>query len=256
MTGFVVVAAVVLGLVLGSFGGVVADRVPRHESVVRPASHCVACGARLRAAENVPLLSYLVLRGRCRRCGTRIPLRDLLVEVGTAALFGALAWRVRPHALLPADLVGALALVVLSAIDLRHRLIPRVVLYPSVLACAGLLAVASAVEGDFGALAHAAVAGAVSFGAFFALYAAVPKGIGFGDVRLAGFCGLLLGWQGYRVAFGGVVAGIVLGGVAALGLLLTGRAGRKTAIPFGPFLAAGTVLGMLAGGVLERLVGG
>lgn len=249
-------AAVVLGLVLGSFGGVVADRVPRHESVVRPGSHCVACGTRLRARDNVPLLGYLALRGRCRSCGARIPAADLLVEIATAALFGALAWRVRPHALLPADLVGAFALVVLAAIDLRHRLIPRVVLYPCALVCAGLLAMASALESDFAALAHAAIAGAACFGAFFALYAAVPKGIGFGDVRLAGFCGLLLGWQGYRVAFGGVVAGILLGGAVALGLLLAGRAGRKTAIPFGPFLAAGTVLGMLAGGGLARLVGG
>lgn len=237
----------VLGLLIGSFVGVVVDRVPRQESIVRPPSHCVACSAPIRAYDNIPVVSYLLLRGRCRTCGARIPPRDALLELGTGILFVLLAWRLQSAWELPAYCVLAASAVAVSAIDIEHMRIPSALVYVTAALGAPLLVLASAGTHRWSALASAAGGGAIAFGVFAALFYAVPKGIGFGDVRLAGLCGGFLGWMGYREVVAGFVISFIVAGVPAAALLAAHKVQRRTKIPFGPFLAAGTVITVLFG---------
>lgn len=253
MSPAVEAVAGVVGLVLGSFIGVVVDRLPRKESLVSPPSHCVSCGASIKPYDNVPVVSYLLLRGRCRICGARIPPRDALIELGTGALFVLLAWRLSSPWELPAYGVLVAALVAISAIDLEHMRIPSAIVYTTALLGAPLLVLASAGTHRWSALLSALVAGAVAFAAFFALFFAVPRGIGFGDVRLAGLCGGFLGWLGYREALAGFLVGFIVAGVPAIVLLALGKVKRRTQIPFGPFLAAGTVITTLFGPSIVRV---
>ncbi len=237
----------VVGLVIGSFIGVVVDRFPRQESVVSPPSHCIACSAPIRAYDNVPVVSYVVLGGRCRSCGSRIPPRDALLELGTGVLFVLLAWRLSSVWALPAYCVLAASVIAISAIDFEHMRIPSALVYVTAALGAPLLVLASAGTHHWSALAGAAIGGAVAFAAFFALFFAVPKGIGFGDVRLAGLCGGFLGWMGYREVIAGFLASFIVAGVPAALLLALRKVQRSTRIPFGPFLAAGTMITVLFG---------
>ena len=237
----------VFGLLIGSFIGVVVDRVPRQESIVSPPSHCVACSAPIRAYDNIPVVSYVVLRGRCRACGARIPPRDALLELGTGVLFVLLAWRLGSAWELPAYCVLAASAVAISAIDIEHMRIPSAIVYMTAALGAPLLVLASAGTHRWSALASAAIGGAVAFAVFFALFYAVPKGIGFGDVRFAGLCGAFLGWMGYREVIAGFLLSFIVAGVPAAVLLAMRKVQRRTKIPFGPFLAAGTVITVLFG---------
>lgn len=242
----------VVGLAIGSFVGVLADRLPRQESIVSPPSHCVACSAPIRAADNIPVLSYLVLRGRCRSCGAHIPPRDAMLELGTAILFVLVAWRVSSVWALPAYCLMAACLVAISAIDIEHMRIPSAIVYTTAALGAPLLVLASAGTHRWSALLGALIGGAAAFAAFFALFFSVPKGIGFGDVRLAGLCGAFLGWIGYREVVVGFLLSFILAGVPAVVLLALRKVQRRTQIPFGPFLAAGTVITVLFGAPIVR----
>ena len=237
----------VFGLLIGSFVGVVVDRVPRKESIVSPPSHCVACEAPIRPYDNIPVISYVALRGRCRACHTRIPPRDALLELGTGILFVLLAWRLGSAWALPAYCVFAATAVAISAIDIEHMRIPSAVVYATAVLGAPLLVLASAGTHDWSALESAAIGGAGAFATFFALFYAVPKGIGFGDVRFAGLCGGFLGWLGYREVVAGFLISFVVAGVPAALLLAMHKVKRQPKIPFGPFLAAGTVIAVLFG---------
>lgn len=237
----------VFGLLIGSFVGVVVDRVPRKESIVSPPSHCVSCEAPIRPYDNIPVISYVALRGRCRACHTRIPPRDALLELGTGILFVLLAWRLGSAWALPAYCVFAATAVAISAIDIEHMRIPSAVVYATAVLGAPLLVLASAGTHDWSALESAAIGGAGAFATFFALFYAVPKGIGFGDVRFAGLCGGFLGWLGYREVVAGFLISFVVAGVPAALLLAMHKVKRQTKIPFGPFLAAGTVIAVLFG---------
>jgi len=252
MPAAVEAAAGVVGLAIGSFVGVVADRLPRDESIVSPPSHCVACSAPIRSYDNIPVLSYVVLRGRCRSCGARIPPRDAMLELGTAILFVLVAWRVSSVWAVPAYCLVAASLVAISAIDLEHMRIPSAVVYTTAALGAPLLVLASAGTHRWSALLGALIGGAAAFGAFFALFFAVPKGIGFGDVRLAGLCGAFLGWIGYRELLASFLLSFVLAGVPAVVLLAMKKVQRRTQIPFGPFLAAGTMVTVLFGAPIVR----
>ena len=247
MSAILEVAAGVFGLVIGSFIGVVVDRLPRQESIVSPPSHCVACSAPVRAYDNIPVVSYVVLRGRCRACGARIPPRDALLELGIGILFVLLAWRLTSAWALPAYCVLAAAVVGISAIDVEHMRIPSTLVYSTAVLGAPLLVLASAGTHRWSALLGALIGGAVAFAAFFTLFFAVPKGSGFGDVRLAGLCGGFLGWMGYREVIVGFLISFIVAGVPAAVLLAMHKVNRRTQIPFGPFLAAGTVITVLFG---------
>ncbi len=250
MTAFRVVAFGLVGLVIGSFLSVVVHRVPRGGSIVRPRSRCPSCGAQLRALDNVPVLSYLLLRGRCRACGARIPPSYLLLELATAGLFVAAA-AVFDRLYVAIVMAAFLAvLLALSLIDARHRILPNRIVYPALPAFA-VLVVLGALLGEGLDLRGAAV-GFLGYGGGLLVVALIsPRGMGMGDVKLAALIGLVVGSLGAERVLVAAGAGIVLGGLAAVLALATGR-GRKHAIPFGPFLAGGAGAAVLAGDALAR----
>lgn len=238
------------GLVIGSFLNVVIHRVPERRSLSRPGSSCPACGEPIRPWDNIPVVSWLVLRGRCRDCSAPISVRYPLVEALTAALFIAAAWRVGAHAALADYCVFFAFLVALSGIDLDHHILPSRIIYPGVGASLVLLAIASGTDHDWHRYQDAVIGGVLALAALFLIHIVAPRGMGFGDVRLSGLIGLNLGWLGLAHVAVGLFAGFVLGAVVGVGLMAVGVASRKSRIPFGPFLAAGAVVGVLWGTTL------
>jgi leader peptidase (prepilin peptidase) / N-methyltransferase len=247
VTALVAAISGVYGLVIGSFLNVVIWRVPRQESIVKPPSHCPACDVKIANRDNVPVVSWLLLRGRCRSCGAPISARYPFVELLTAVLFAAVGVRFAHSWVLPAYLVLTAALVALSAIDLEHYLLPNRILYPTDVAVVVLLAAGSAGEHDWGAFGRAVIAGAIAFAIFFAIHLVSPRGMGFGDVRLSFLLGLSLGWIGWGEVAGGLFSGFLYGAVVGVALIAVKIRGRKQQIPFGPFLAAGAMTFVLFG---------
>jgi leader peptidase (prepilin peptidase)/N-methyltransferase len=244
---FLVTVAGALGLLAGSFLNVVVWRVPRGESVVRPPSHCPACGHAVRPRDNVPVVSWLLLRGRCRDCGARISARYPLVELATGVLFAALAAVIGPQWDLPAFLyLGAIG-VALALIDLDVKRLPNAIVLPSYAVAAFLLLLPAVIEGEWSAYLRALIGMAALFAFYFVLALIYPAGMGFGDVKLAGLLGLYLGWLGWGELVVGAFLGFLLGGVVGGGLMLARRATRKSAIPFGPFMIAGALLAIVWG---------
>lgn len=237
----------VLGLLIGSFLNVVIWRVPRGESIVSPPSHCPGCDRPIRPRDNVPVLSWLLLRGRCRDCGTGISGRYPAVELATAVVFGVLAWRFGFDWALPAYLyLGAIG-VALAMIDIDVHRLPNAIVLPSYGVAAVLLLIPAVIDGAWGDYLRAALGGLVLFGFYFLLAFIYPSGMGFGDVKLAGVLGAYLGWLGWGVLLIGGFIGFLLGGVVGGGLMLVHRAGRKSKIPFGPFMLTGAFIAILAG---------
>jgi len=237
-------AFALFGLVFGSFLTVVVHRTPRKESVVAPRSACPRCGAVIRARDNIPVLSYVLLLGRCRGCDLHISAEYPVVEALTGALFvaAALAFRRTPAAAIVAPFLGLMVAVAL--IDARHRIIPNAVTYPA-LVVFGAAVPASATFGGGVSLPGAAL-GLVAFGGGLLVVALLsPGGMGMGDVKLAALIGLVLGSLGWRYVGAAALLAVLGGGVGAVVALARGR-GRKDAIPFGPFLAGGAVLSALA----------
>jgi leader peptidase (prepilin peptidase)/N-methyltransferase len=239
--GAVLAAVVVLpGLAVGSFLNVVAARLPERRSIVLPRSACGSCGTQIAWYDNVPLVSYLVLHGRCRSCGAGIGLVYPAVELTTAILLAGclLAFGVSLHA--AAAAVFCAALVVVTATDLSHRIVPNVVVLPAAAVVLALMTVAEPSP-------QWAIAAAAASGFLFAAVLAYPSGMGMGDVKLALLMGAALGRT--------VSVALLLGMVAALvpSVVLLARHGskaRKMAIPFAPFLALGSVVALFAGGTL------
>lgn len=248
-----VVGAGMLGLLIGSFLNVVVWRVPRGESVVRPRSACPRCGHRIRAWDNVPVLSWLVLRGRCRDCRAPISARYPLVEAGTAVVFAVLAWSTGWSWALPAVLYLGASAVALALIDLDVRRLPDALVLPAYPVLGVLLLLASWSPGgasDWGALLRAAAGGVVLLLGYTAIVLVRPGGMGLGDVKLSGVLGMALAWWGWGAFVVGAFAGFVLGGAYAAVLMVAGRARRGTGIPFGPWMLLGALLGVTVG---ERL---
>ena len=225
---------------LGSFLTAVAFRLPRGESLVRPGSHCPSCGAAVRPYDNVPVLSWLWLHGRCRGCGERISPRYPVVEAVTALLFvAALAAKGLDPAALP-GLALVLVLVPTTLIDLEYRIIPN-----ALMAVGAALGLALVAVTDPSRLAEHLIAAAAAGGFFFVVVLAYPGGMGMGDVKLVAVLGLYLGASVIPALVVALLAGTLVGAViiARKGA----KAGRKTAVPFGPFLALGGIVGLLAG---------
>jgi leader peptidase (prepilin peptidase) / N-methyltransferase len=240
-----------LGLAAGSFANVVIHRVPRHESVVRPGSRCTSCGATIACRDNIPVLGWLLLRGRCRSCRASIPLRYPLVELGMGLVWFLITLRLVDAGLgwaVPAYLALAFVCLVLAVIDATTRLLPNRITYPAFPAVLSLLLLASVGLGDLGRLTRGLLA-AVAVGAFFLLLALIsPRGMGLGDVKLAPTLGLALGWLSWGTVAVGVFAGFLLGGLAGLAAMAVLGLTRKSLLPFGPWLVTGALLGVLAGG--------
>lgn len=228
------------GAVTGSFLSVVAHRVPRGESIVGPRSRCASCGAQIAAYDNIPIVSWLLLRGRCRHCGERISARYPLIEIATGLLFALTVMVLHSE---PAQLVlGLVFVATLAAItltDLELRIIPNKVLIVSAVA-----GVALAAGLDPSSLPERAIGAAAAGGLLFAVALAYPRGMGMGDVKLAAVMGLYLG----RSVAPALLIAFAAGSLFGLALIARhGAAARKQAVPFGPFLALGGVVGLLAG---------
>jgi len=237
----------VVGLLVGSFVNVVIWRVPRGESVVRPPSHCPGCNRPIRPRDNLPVLSWLLLRGRCRDCETAISARYPAVEVATAAVLGVMAWRFGLDAALPAFIYLGVIGVALTMIDIDVHRLPNAIVLPSYVVAAVLLGGAAVATGEWSSLLRAVLGGAALFALYFLLAFVYPAGMGFGDVKLAGVLGAYLGWLGWGVLLVGGFLGFLLGGVVGGGLMMARRAGRKSKIPFGPFMLAGAFIAILLG---------
>jgi leader peptidase (prepilin peptidase)/N-methyltransferase len=230
----------VLGAIAGSFLNVVTYRLPRHESVVRPASHCPNCGTPVRPYDNIPVLSYLLLRGRCRNCSAKISRRYPLVEAATAALCVGAVLAHPTAAGLALSVALVLVLVPAALIDLEHRIIPN-----SLNAAGALAALAIGVALDPSGEPERLIAAASAGGLLLLAALAYPGGMGMGDVKLAAVMGLFLGRAVAAAVMVALLAGVLVGGliIARKGA----RAGRKTAVPFGPFLAIGGLVAVFAG---------
>ena len=235
-----VIAAGVAGLLVGSFLNVVAYRLPRGESLARPRSRCPQCETPIAPYDNVPVLSWLLLRGRCRHCRTAISPRYPLVEAATGVLYALVVAVADTPLRVALGLLLVTALVPITLIDLELRLIPNRITLPAAVA-----AVLAAVIFDVGFVPDQLIAGAAAGGFFLLAALAYPRGMGMGDVKLAGMLGLYLGRAVAPAIFAGLIAGVVVGGmiIARKGA----REGRKTAVPFGPFLALGGLVGFFVG---------
>jgi leader peptidase (prepilin peptidase)/N-methyltransferase len=240
------VLAFVAGLIFGSFLTVVAHRVPRGESVVGGRSHCPRCGAQIAAYDNVPVFSWLVLRGRSRCCDEPISSRYPLTELTLAVLWTAtvaVLWDDPTEVAL--GLVFVFTLLAVTLTDLERRVIPN-----KILIVAAVLGLAIAAVGDPSSLPERAIAAAAAGGVLFLVVLAYPKGMGLGDVKLTAVMGLYLG----RNVAPAIFVALLLGSIVGMAMIARqGAAARKQAIPFGPFLALGGVVGLLAGDQLVDL---
>ena len=228
-----------LGAIAGSFVSVVAHRVPIGESIVAPRSRCPGCGTQVGALDNIPILSYLALRGRCRHCSTRIPPTYPLLELALAATFVGVLLRFDDAFEIALGAAFASTLAAVTLTDLEHRIIPN-----AILAVSAVIAILLVAVGDPSSAGERAAAAAAAFGALFLVALAYPRGMGMGDVKLAGLMGIYLGPAVAPALITGFAAG------AAYGVALIARHGseaRKQAVPFGPFLALGGLVGLFAG---------
>ncbi|WP_198411545.1 A24 family peptidase [Cryobacterium sp. TMT2-14] len=255
----------VFGALIGSFLNVVILRVPAGRSIVSPPSTCGSCVARIRPWDNVPVLSWLLLRGRCRDCAARISVRYPLVEMGTAVFFGLVAWWVLLVVLtgstaafettalsataltLLAFLYLAAVSVALAMIDIDTHTLPNRIVVPAYSVGAVLLTAAALLAGKPERLLPALIGGVALFGLYLFMALFYPGGMGLGDVKLAGVLGMFLGWVGWAPLVVGAFGAFFLGGLFSLVLILTRRANRKSGIPFGPWMLAGAWLGIFGG---------
>jgi leader peptidase (prepilin peptidase)/N-methyltransferase len=267
MTSALVVTALgflaVFGLLIGSFLNVVVYRVPAGRSIVSPPSACSSCGTGIKPYDNIPVLSWLALRGRCRTCRSAISMRYPLVEAATGLAFAFVAWWfwAGPAAAHPAGTWATIAATIvvvaylyfvaisiaLALIDLDVHRLPDAIVLPSMAVGLILLGTAGLLAGDLGALLRMVVGGAALFLFYALLRFASPRGMGLGDVKLATVLGMFLGYAGWGALIVGAFAGFVLGGIFALCLVIVRHAGRGTGIPFGPWMLAGAWLGILFG---------
>ena len=247
MLGLVITVSFVGGLVIGSFLNVVIYRVPAGLSVVSPPSSCPSCGSPVRSFDNIPVISWLLLRGRCRACRVAISMRYPAIELLTGVVFALIAARLGATWTLPVELGFAAGLISLAAIDLERFLLPRKIVYVTSTIVGVAILVAAGLQSRWGHVVTALICAAVAFGVFFSINAFRSAWLGFGDVRLAGLIGRALGWLGAWYVLVGFMAANLAGALVGVGLMVFGRASRRTALPYGVFLAAGSILAVLLG---------
>jgi leader peptidase (prepilin peptidase)/N-methyltransferase len=237
------------GFVIGDAMDVLVVRLGEHRPLDRPWWRCDACQAPATGLGLVPVARVLVRHRGCPACGVRggYALRPAVLAVISALVLGAFGARFGADVVLAAYAVFGLSMVAISAVDLERYIIPSRIIYPTLALLVPLFVLASAVDHRWGSLERAAIAGAVGFVGFLVLNLVYPSGMGMGDVRLAGVIGLATGWLGLGHAFVGFFVGFVLGAVIGLIFIAATGGGRKTKIPFGPFLAAGAVLTVVWG---------
>ncbi len=247
MLAVLIVICGFFGLAIGSFLNVVIYRVPRNESIVSPRSKCPHCGSPIRESDNIPVISWLLLRGRCRTCHAPIAVRYPLVELAGGCLFAGAAARVGFDWDLPALLVLLAGLLALACIDAELLVLPKKVVYPTLVMVGALLVLAAIMTGQWHRLLVAALCAIGWWIVFFALNFISPRLLGFGDVRLAPVLGLGLGWLGIRYVLLGFFAANFIGAVIGIALIASKKMSRNQQIPYGVFLALGAALAIYAG---------
>ncbi|GHD47204.1 prepilin peptidase [Mycetocola manganoxydans] len=261
----------VFGLLIGSFLNVVVYRVPNGLSVVSPPSACPGCDSEIKAYDNVPVLSWLVLGGKCRSCREPISKRYPLVEAGVGVFFGIVGvwwWVVAGGAdalsgseISTGSITGSVLVLVaflwlagvsvaLALIDLDTHKLPNAIVLPSYVVGGVLLAAAGILNGDVDALVRAGIGMGAMWFAYFLMAMLYPGGMGFGDVKLAGVLGIYLGFVGWGALLVGAFAAFFFGGIYAIALVILKKAGRKSGIPFGPWMLVGAWTGIFAGNTL------
>jgi len=242
-----VVLAALVGLVCGSFANVLVARVPRDEQWVMGPSKCMRCAHPIAWYDNIPLLSWLVLRGRCRHCHATIGWRYPAVELVTCVLFALVVWRFGLSALSVMLVILAVITVALSAIDFAHQRLPHVLTYPSYVIGAVGVAINCGVESNWWPLARAGV-GMVALGGFYLVMRVASRGgMGRGDVITAGFLGIVLAAVGWKALAVGAISALLIGGIVGVLVMVRTRRLRGVRVPFGPWLIAGAWVGILAG---------
>jgi len=229
----------IAGLSVGSFLNLCIDRLPLSQSIITPPSHCPVCQRRVPAYDLIPLFNYFWLRGQCRYCRARIPVRLPVIELATGLTFAFLYWKFGTSHELGMSLVYACFMIVIFVIDLEHHLILNKVVYPGIVVAFAF----SFVWPELGVLG-ALIGGAVGFAFLFLPYLVYPRGMGMGDVKLALMIGLMAGWRGALVA---LLMAALVGGLLSLFLLLFRLKRRGEGIPFGPFLAVAAMVALLWG---------
>lgn len=244
------------GLAIGSFLNVVIHRVPLRQSVLTPRSHCPTCNTALAERDNIPLLSWLLLRGRCRTCKAPISIRYPAVELLTAVLFAGVAVRIGVDWALPSFLLFTAVLIAVSAIDIEHYIVPNRIVIVALATSVPLLAVTAMLDHRGPELRDALVGSLSASAALLVLHIAHPRGMGMGDVKLALVLGLYLGWMGLGHVFLGIFLGFLLGSIVGIALIATGLRTRSQHLPFAPFLAGGSLVAVIIGdGVLKWYLG-
>lgn len=243
----IVAAAVVIGLAMGSFGTVLIDRVPQREQWWTGRSRCESCGATIEWYHNIPVLSWLALRGRCARCGKQISAMYPVVELSTATGFGLVAWRVSPPWLAIALAVMVLIAVVLTAIDFRLMRLPSAIVFPAYPVVIALLVVDALTRHHPDWLLRGLAGAAIAFAIYGGLWLAYPAGIGFGDVQLVPLVGFVLAYLGWPQLAVGLFAGPLVGLLIALVTARPGLGFAKRRVPYGPAILAGLWVGLTLG---------
>ena len=243
-----IVVVVVAGLVIGSFLTVVVDRVPRGESVNAPPSRCGSCGLRLGPLDLVPVFSWLALRGKCRRCRAPIGIDPIVIELTNATLYVLMAIRFEDmRAAIPAYCILMSVLLAQTAIDLKTKRLPREITYTGMVLGAVALTVAAVVIEEPERIWMMVLGAVIALAAMWLIYTLSRGGMGDGDVRLAPLLGMYLGWLNPGMVLPGLFFGFIAGAVVGVAMMALDRAGRRTAVPFGPFLALGTVVAIFVG---------
>lgn len=232
----------ILGLCIGSFLNVVAYRVPKKLPIIHDRSKCPSCDHALGVRDLIPLFSWLALRGKCRYCKAPIHWRYPLVELITGIAFVTICYHFDFGWETPAFLVFVCALIAISSVDFELYIIPNRIVYPAGFICLALLTLAAWGTGNWHSLKTALLSAVGCWLFMLVVHLISPKGMGFGDVRLSALIGLLLGWISPARAIAALIYGFGLGAIVGIVLMLLSRASRKTAIPFGPFLAMGAYL--------------
>ena len=260
MTILIYIVVVLFGLVFGSFLNVCIDRLPAKKSLFSPPSHCDGCGRRLSAFEMLPVASYLLLGGKCRTCGAKIPIRVLAVELLTGLVFALSYWRFGLEPVFYITVFWCMVFILIIFIDMEHQLILNKITYPAAVIAIIILAIDTLFP-DIGLLnnlrifdhtnmipVNSLVSGLLGGGIFFIFFTLVfivnPRGLGMGDIKLAALIGLT---TGFPLVFVAMFVGIVFGGVVAVFLILLRKKGRKDVIPYGVFLGVGPIVAMLWG---------
>jgi len=261
LTVVLVILAGLLGTIIGSFLNVVVWRLPRGESLSHPGSACPKCGHAIRWYDNIPVVSWLLLRAKCRDCGEPISARYPAVELATGLFFAGVAlWVLLGGLRLESEVAIVIATasflylaaisVALTLIDLDVHKLPNKIVLPAYIVGVLTLGAASLLEGDYEQLLRAGIGAAALFVAYFIMAIVYPGGMGFGDVKLAGVLGLYLAWLGWGELAVGAFAAFILGGIYSLALIVLRRVNRKSGIPFGPWMLGGAWVGTFAGGII------